>query len=451
MIYDKVIKGNIVLENGVKRGSIGVKDGKISDISFEDNLSAEIVEDVDSKLIFPGAIDVHVHCFSNPNEGFEQTSRLAARGGVTTFLDMPYDLPNPINNSDIFKEKAEKLEKETLVDIGLWGTMQKRNGTRDLKPLIEAGAMSFKMSTFETDEYRFPEIPNDEIIKAMKTLSDTGILVAFHSEDNETVKAMVEEYQANDKTYYLAHNETRPPYTETSAVLKLLEFAYWENAKLHIVHVSHPRTLDLIKKFRNMGVDVTAETCYPYLLLDTNDLAEYGPACKMNPPVRKKEEVSRMWEHLKEGTIDLISSDHIRWEEEDKKQGYENIFKAPSGLPGLEVIVPLIYDAMINQNQFSPVDFAKLMATNPAERFKINGKGKIAKNYDADFVIIDPDKEWELNKNTLETNINLLPFKNRKLRGKVEQTIVRGKTVYDGSEITVEPGYGKFLKGSKSL
>src|SRR5699024_12833171 len=96
-------------------------------------------------------------------------------------------------------------------------------------------------------------------------------------------------------------------------------------------------------------------------------------------------------------------------------------------------------------------ELAKRKATNPAERLKINGKGKIAKNYDADFVIIDPDKEWELNKNTLETNINLLPFKNRKLRGKVEQTIVRGKTVFDGSEITVEPGYGKFLKGSKSL
>jgi len=451
MIYDKVIKGNIVLEEEVRKGSIGIKEGKIANITLDDTLSGKITEDEDNKLIFPGAIDVHVHCFSNPNEGFEQTSRLAAKGGVTTFLDMPYDLPNPINNADIFKEKSKKLEEESLVDIGLWGTMQKRNGTSDLKPLIQAGAMSFKMSTFETDEYRFPEIPNDEIIKAMKTLSNTGILVAFHSEDNETVKAMVEEYQADGKTYNLAHNETRPPYTETTAVLKLLEFAYWENAKLHIVHVSHPRTLDLIKKFREMGVDVTAETCYPYLLLDTDDLIEYGPACKMNPPVRKEEEVSRMWEHLKAGTIDLISSDHIRWNEEDKKQGYNNIFKAPSGLPGLEVIVPLVYDAMVNHNQFSPVEFAKLMATNPAERFKINGKGKIAANYDADFVVIDPDKEWELNEDTLETNINLLPFKNRKLQGKVVKTIVRGETVFDGKEITVEPGFGKFVKGSKSL
>src|SRR5699024_12346849 len=121
--------------------------------------------------------------------------------------------------------------------------------------------MSFKMSTFETDEYRFPEIPNDEIIKGMKVLADTGVLVAFHSEDNETVKTMVEEYQDSNKIYNLAHNETRPPHTETTAVLKLLEYAYWTKAKLHIVHVSHPRTLDLIKQFRKEGVDVTAETC----------------------------------------------------------------------------------------------------------------------------------------------------------------------------------------------
>jgi len=451
MVYDKVITGNIVLEETVKKGSIGIKDGVIANISFDEKLKGATEKNLENELIFPGAIDVHVHCFSNPKEGFEKTTRLAAKGGVTTFLDMPYDLPNPINNADIFKEKSAELEKEALVDIGLWGTMKKRGGTSDLKPMIEAGAMSFKMSTFETDEYRFPEIPNDEIIKAMKVLADTGVLVAFHSEDNETVKTMVEEYQDSNKIYNLAHNETRPPHTETTAVLKLLEYAYWTKAKLHIVHVSHPRTLDLIKQFRKEGVDVTAETCYPYLLLNTDDLKEYGPACKMNPPVRTKEDVARMWDHLKEGTIDLISSDHIRWEEEDKKQGYNNIFKAPSGLPGLEVIVPLIYDAMVNKHNFSPTDFGKLMATNAAERFQINGKGKIAVDYDADFVIINPETEWTVSEDSLETNINLLPFKNRKLCGKVTETIIRGETVFDGKEITVKPGYGKFIEGSGVL
>lgn len=451
MKFDHVIKGNIVLEEEVKKGSIGIKNGKINKISFDKALEGNTMKDYEEKLIFPGAIDVHVHCFSNPNEGFQQTTNLAARGGVTTFLDMPYDLPNPVNNADIFKEKAAALEKEAIVDIALWGTMSKRNGIKDLKPLIEAGASSFKMSTFETDEYRFPEIPNDEIIKAMKTLADTGILIAFHSEDDQIVKAMTEEYQKEGKTYNLAHTETRPPYTETTAVLKLMEFAYWTGAKLHIVHVSHPRTLDLIKMFKEMGVDVSAETCYPYLLLDTEDLEKYGPASKMNPPVRTKEEVAGMWKHLKEGTIDLISSDHIRWEAEDKKKGYDNIFNAPSGLPGLEVIVPLMFNAMVNNHDFSPVEFAKLMASNAADRFGIQDKGKIKENYDADFVIIDPEAEWTMDKDTLETNIELLPFKGLNLKGKVIETVVRGSTVFDGVNVTGTPGYGHFVKGSGAM
>lgn len=447
MKYEQVIRGNIVLENEVIQGSIGIVDGKIKEISSDPALEGEIVKDFGHQLIFPGAIDVHVHCFSNPNEGFEKTTRLGARGGVTTFLDMPYDLPNPVNNVEIFQEKVEKLEKEALVDIGLWGTIAKRDGTSALKPLLKEGAMSFKMSTYETDEYRFPKISNADIIKAMKTLADTGVVLAFHSEDDEIVKSMVEEYQQEGKHYNLAHAESRPPFTETSAVLQLMEFAYWTGAKIHIVHASHPRTFDLIKLFKEMGVDVTAETCYTYLLFDLEDLEQQGPAAKMNPPLRTKEEVQKMWEHVEAGTIDLISSDHIVWEEEDKKKGYGNIFNAPSGLPGLEVIVSLMFDAMVSRHQLSPVQFAKMMATNAAERFGIPEKGKIEAGFDADFVIIDPEVEWTMNQDALETNINLLPIKGRKLKGKIAETIVRGKTVFDGKTVTAKPGDGQFIKG----
>src|SRR5699024_4497743 len=303
--------------------------------------------------------------------GFQKTSLLSARGGVTTFLDMPYDLPNPINNTEMLKEKINNLEKNSYVDVGLWGTIKKRNGTDEIKDLIDEGVMSFKLSTFETDEYRFPRIPNDEIIKAMKILAETGIIVAFHSEDDEIVKGLSKEYEESNQEYNLAHAETRPPYTETSAVLMLMEFAKWTGAKLHIVHVSHPRTLDLIKLFKEMGTDVSAETCYTYLLLNEEDLEEQGPPAKMNPPLRKKEDVEKMWEHLKEGNIDLISSDHIVWDIKDKEKGYENIFKSPSGLPGVEVIVPLMFDAMIHKRNLPYNMFSKLMSTNAAERFNI--------------------------------------------------------------------------------
>lgn len=449
MSYEKVFNGAVVLEDKViDNGYIGVNDGKIAEISSE-KLNGKEKVDLSGKVIFPGAIDVHVHSFSNPEEGFETTSKLSARGGVTTFLDMPYDLPNPINNTEILKEKIKDLKKNSYVDIGLWGTISKRNGTEKIKDLIDEGVMSFKLSTFETDEYRFPRIPNDEIIKAMKVLAETGILVAFHSEDDEIVKGLSKQFEEENKTHNLAHAETRPPYTETAAVLMLMEFAKWTGAKLHIVHVSHPRTLELIKLFKEMGTDVSAETCYTYLLLDENDLQEQGPPAKMNPPLRTKEDVAKMWEHLKAGNIDLISSDHIVWDIKDKEKGYNNIFKSPSGLPGVEIIVRVMYDAMINKHKMSYNEFAKLMSTNAAERFSITGKGKIEKGYDADFTVIDPNEEWEFQQKNFETNIDLLPFKGRKFKGNIAAAIIRGETVFDGKDLKVKPGYGNFIEGSE--
>lgn len=447
--YDTVVKGQLVMEDKVMYGKIGIIDGKIEKIAdVDEHLSSKEEIDVGNNFVFPGAIDVHVHCFSNPKEGFLRASSSAAAGGVTTFLDMPYDLPNPVNNVDQFNKKVELLEQEAIVDIGLWGTISKKHGTEQIIPLAKAGAMSFKMSTFETDEYRFPKIPDSEILKAMNILSDLDILVAFHSENDEIIKDLIKEYENNNKVYPRAHMETRPPVTETSSVLPLMEFAYWTNAKLHIVHVSHPRTIDLIQHFKDQGVKVSAETCYSYLLLDVNDLEEYGPEAKINPPLREREDVELLWERLKDEKIDLISSDHVPWQKEQKTVGNDNIFKAASGTTGLQIIVPLMFDSIVSKRGLSPVQFAKLMSQHPAETFSIRNKGKITVGYDADFMVIDPNDTWKIDASKFYSYSDSSPFHNREGKGKVVQTIVRGKTVYDGQNIVVNPGYGKFVKGS---
>ncbi|MEH7415763.1 dihydroorotase [Neobacillus drentensis] len=447
--FDKVIKGMLVLENEVVYGEIGIKDGKIKEIhKGEAGLTGETYLDFSNQYVFPGMIDVHVHCFSNTQEGFTTTSRAAAVGGITTFMDMPYDVPNPISNVEIFKEKAKKIENKAVVDIGLWATVSKYNGTDQIIPLAEAGAMAFKMSTFETDEHRFPRIPDPEIIKTMEILKETGLRAAFHSENDEIIYQMIEEYQKEGKVYPAAHMETRPPVTETSAVLKLLEFSYWTGGKLHIVHVSHPRTVELIQLFKKFGVDVSLETCYPYLLLDVSALDEFGPKAKNNPPLRKPEEVNGLWEQLHAGNIDLISSDHAPWPKEVKETGNDNIFKASSGMPGVEIMVPLMFNSTVAKGILTPVQFAKLMAIHPSEVFQIPSKGKIEMDYDADFTIIDPNETFIIDETKLQSNAKLSPFHGQKGKGKVVQTIVRGKTVYDGNEITVEPGFGKFVAGS---
>ncbi|GKV54462.1 allantoinase [Sporosarcina sp. NCCP-2222] len=446
---DSIIKGQIVLKDKVMKGEVGIKEGKIISIhEGTGNLQSDEVKDYGDAFVFPGMIDVHVHCFSNPDEGFVTTSTSAAAGGITTFLDMPYDLPNPVNNVDQFKKKVKQLEEEAVVDICLWGTITKINGTDQIIPLAEAGAIAFKMSTFETDAYRFPRIPDPEIMKAMKLIEKTGLRAAFHSENDEIIVDLIDEYQKAGKVYPKAHNETRPPVTETSAVLKLMEFAYWTNVKLHIVHVSHPRTIDLIKLFQAQGVKVTCETCYPYLLMDVDDLDKYGPIAKNNPPLREQEEVQGLWKHIEEGNIDLVSSDHAPWSAEQKERGNENIFLASSGLPGVEIMIPLMFNSTVSNGRLTPNEFSNLMSTHPAEVFSIPGKGQISVGYDADFTVIDPAQKTVIDQNSFKSYSKLTPFNGQELNCKVISTILRGEEVFDGENVIKGPGFGKFVPGS---
>ncbi|MET3698767.1 allantoinase [Bacillus oleivorans] len=449
MTFEKVIRGKLILENEMVMGEVGIYNGKIEEISRETgSLKYEELLDFGEQYVFPGFIDAHVHCFSNPNEGFLSTSRAAAAGGITTFVDMPYDVPDPITNTERFMEKAKRVEKDSLVDAGFWATITKTGGTDQIKPLADAGAIAFKLSTIEADPYRFPRIPDFEILKAMKLVKETGLSIGFHAENEEIIANLIKEYTEGNKIYPRAHMETRPPISETSAVLKLLEFAYWTEVKLHIVHVSHPRTIELIEMFKKQGVNVTSETCYPYLLLNVNALDQFGPKAKNNPPLRTEEDVKGLWDHLLHEKIDLITSDHVAWGQEHKKISENHIFKSSAGLSGLEIMVPLLFDHMVVKEGISPLKLAKFLSQYPAEVFQIPNKGKIAIGNDADFTVIDPAASWVIDEAKLRTNAKLTPFHGTQVQGKIAQTIVRGTTVYDGEHIKVEPGYGKLVRGA---
>ncbi|OPH57910.1 hypothetical protein BC351_04715 [Paenibacillus ferrarius] len=447
-MFDLIIRGNLVLENEVMYGEIGVQAGKIAEIAQPGKLKSLNMQDFGDCFVFPGMIDAHVHCFSNPHEGFAATSESAAVGGLTTILDMPYDLAAPITNLARFQQKVERLEKEALIDIGLWATIAKSGGTQQIGLLADAGAVAFKMSTFETDPHRFPEIADSEIMKAMTLISQTGLRAAFHAENNEMIKQLTESYIQQGRLDPLAHMETRPPVTETSAVLKLLEFAYWTGVKLHIVHVSHPRTIDLAMIYKQMQVDVTTETCYPYLLMDAYDLERFGPKAKNNPPLRLPEDVVGLWDHQLQDHIDLITSDHAPWGSDKKEVGNTNIFEAASGMPGVEILVPLMFEWAVVKGGISPVVLGKWLSQHPAEVFQIQGKGKITVGNDADFTVIDQDQSWIIDEQAFKSHSKLSPFHGREVQGKVIQTIVRGTTVYDGFEVKVKPGFGRFVAGA---
>jgi len=446
--FDLVLRGKLVREQGVVAGEIGINDGRIAAISEGTSHYRGGRElDFGDLLVFPGMIDVHVHCLSNPDEGFIETGRSAAAGGITTMADMPFDAENPITDAERFRQKVRKVERDALVDMCLWATIAKTGGTDQIKPLAAAGAMAFKLSTFESNPYRFPRIPDDEVLKAFDEIRETGLIAAFHAENDEVISGMIREYRAAGRTGPRAHHETRPPLTETADVLKLLEFAYWKKVKLHIVHVSHPRTMDWIVHFRRQGVQASGETCFQYLLLDEGAMDAHGYNAKVNPPLRSPEAVEGMWDHLLSGNISFITSDHAVWKREEKESGKEDIFRAASGMPGLELMVPLMFSAAVSTGKISPVRFAGLMARQPAEMFGLAGKGRIAVGYDADFTVIDPEREWTVDEAALLTSYKSSPFHGVKVKGKVTHTIVRGTVVHDNGRICAEPGFGRFVPG----
>ena len=390
--------------------------------------------DVGDALILPGGVDVHVHTRSSPDEGIEACTRAAAAGGVTTIVDMPYDHSGPIETPDAFAAKAAAVEREAHIDVALWATVPPRGPIEHVAELVAAGAAAFKLSTFETHPERFPRIPDGQLLAAFEQIAAAGGLAGVHAENDEIVRAgIAAEQAAGHSGDPLAHARSRPPVAEHEAIARCLEFARATGVRLHVCHVSTPRGVTLI---RAAGLDVTAESCPHYLLLDESELARRGGEAKINPPLRAAP--------LPPAGIDLIASDHVGWPRE-RKHG-EDIFALASGAPGVELIVPLIHDAL------GPRALVRLLCEAPARRFGLwPRKGSLLPGADADLIVLDPALEWEIRAATLVTPAGWSPYEGRTVRGRVLATFSRGVEVWDGQTVTGAAGEGGFVASQRAM
>jgi allantoinase len=390
--------------------------------------------DVGDALILPGGVDVHVHTRSSPDEGIEACTRAAAAGGVTTIVDMPYDHSGPIETPDAFAAKAAAVEREAHIDVALWATVPPRGPIEHVAELVAAGAAAFKLSTFETHPERFPRIPDGQLLAAFEQIAAAGGLAGVHAENDEIVRAgIAAEQAAGHSGDPLAHARSRPPVAEHEAIARCLEFARATGVRLHVCHVSTPRGVTLI---RAAGLDVTAESCPHYLLLDESELARRGGEAKINPPLRAAP--------LAPAGIDLIASDHVGWPRE-RKHG-EDIFALASGAPGVELIVPLIHDAL------GPRALVRLVCEAPARRFGLwPRKGSLLPGADADLIVLDPALEWEIRAATLVTPAGWSPYEGRTVRGRVLATFSRGVEVWDGQTVTGAAGEGAFVASQRAM
>jgi allantoinase len=445
--FDLSLSGTIVLPDRViAEGFVAVRDGKVAEIGQGAAPAARDRHELGKALILPGAIDAQVHSLSQKNqEGFVWSTRSAAAGGVTTIVDMPYDEGNVVNSAEAVRIKIAAAGAEARVDFALYGTVNPAEGASRIPEMVEAGVAAFKFSTFGTDPIRFPRIPPALLEECFAAIAKTGLTAGVHNEDDEFVRAAMEKVKASGITDYRAHAMSRPPLTELLATLQIYETGAATGCPAHVVHCSLSRGYDIAKSYRDQGFAATIECCIHYLVLDEeNDVKRLGGKAKINPPIRPRAEVEALWRQVAAGNVTLVSTDHVSWSENRKTD--PDMLKNSSGVPGLEVMLPLFVKGALERNV--PLTWAaKLMAENPAKHFRLDhAKGALTIGKDADIAVLLPRPKVYDAAASGNNVVGWSPYNGIELPWTVGATYLRGQQVFDGTNVLAQPGSGKFLR-----
>ena len=322
--YDRVILGDLVLPDGMLAGGyVAVRGETIAAIGQGAPPPAAAVADHGGMLVLPGLVDGHMHTSSSTGwAGIEGASMSAAAGGVTTCVDMPYDVPRPVTDAAILAEKVAVVEATSHVDMALYGTIRKdvrgRRWPRTSPGWPRPGPAPSSSRTYEYDAVRFPRIDHPTMLAAFREIARTGLMCAIHNEDQEMVVRLTAEAKAAGRTDPIMHCRTRPPLVESMADLEIFEMALETGCHVHIAHSSLARGFELAALFRAQGAKTSGEACIQYLCMTEEDLIRLEGFGKCNPPFRTAEEVERMWGAFAAGGIAYVSTDHAPWPRERK-------------------------------------------------------------------------------------------------------------------------------------
>ncbi len=430
------------------RGEIRIAEGRIVEVrEGEPAGPATRRIDLGAAYLLPGAIDCHVHSGSTTAEGIRALTAAAAAGGVTTVVDMPYDVAAPVVSPEVMARKRDRVRDEAIVDVALLGTVRPGTGAVDVGPLVDAGAVGFKLSLFGTDPHRFPRIPDDQFLEVLAAIRENGSVACVHAENEEIIKPLLARARDSGDPPPIAHCRSRPPVSETQAVLTALEYARDTDAPLHLCHLSLARSVDLARSYAAEGLEVSTETCPHYLCFSEDDMARQGGRLKINPPVRQAAEVDRLWERLLAGAFDVVASDHAPWPLSDKTR--PAIFDNHSGAPGTETLVTVLASGLLARGGDLGM-LSQVVAAAPARIFGLShAKGSLRPGMDGDVMAFDPESPFTLDEAGLHSNAGWSPYHAMAFSGRVVLTVSRGEVVWDGSQLRGSPGRGRVVERSR--
>lgn len=451
MTVDTLITGGqLVQPNEVLDASIAIADEKIVAIGSESELPAADQEiNASGKLVLPGAVDVHVHLddmFSN--DTYETASKAAALGGTTTFVDFGWQAW--IGEASIFDEESTLIEgierkqtkaEDSLIDYSLHGAITREDFAvfEELPEIIDRGVTSIKMFT----AYEFG-LSNGFINRVLQEAADHDLVAVLHTEDSSVCEVITEEFKREDKGEPEYYPKSRPDYAEAMAADDAIRMAMEASCRYYGIHTTCRKAAEVIEDYRTDNHDmIRAETCTQYTVADDSLFETIGLLPMAAPPLRKPDDNEAMFEHLDNGTLDVVSTDHCGYTRE-QKQVYP-WWKGTFGMNSLQRSLPVFHDEAITNRDFSYPFLVQKLAANPARIFGLPNKGTLDPGTDADIVVFDPDDTQPIDAADNASIANFSVYEGREV-GSVEKTFVRGKLIADDGDIVGEPGYGTFIE-----
>ncbi len=448
--------GNIITAADNYVADIFIEGETISSIGKNLSLHADEVIDATGLLVFPGAIDPHVHLempfmgtFSSDN--YETGTRAALYGGTTTVID--FILQKQGNSLyDAFKEWSGRANNNAVGDYSFHMAVTDFNEhtCKEIVDLVEKeGITSFKIFMAYKGALM---IDDKQMVGLMNEVKQRGGMVTVHATNGDMIDFLIAKHRAEGKLEPLYHYLSQPEVTEAEASERFAGIAGYTGCPGYIVHMTCEGALNAVRNNNAKNQKVFVETCIQYLLLDASLYEKNFDGAKwvMSPPLREKKDQAALWAGINQGIIQVVATDHCPFTWEKKLLGKDDFSKIPNGHPAIEHRVELLYSEGVRKGKITLNKFVEVLSTNPAKIFGMHPrKGCIAPGSDADIVLFDPDHQHTISVATHHMNTDYSAYEGWELTGKCKTVLLRGKKVIDEGKCLVEKGNGKFIKRKK--
>jgi allantoinase len=450
---DLVVRGKrVVTPDGERAAAIHIRGGVITKIASFDNVpSGKPIFDAHDLAVTPGLVDTHIH-INEPGrtewEGFATATRAAAAGGVTTLIEMPLNSIPATTTVAAFQTKLAAAAGKLSVDTGFWGGVVPGN-TQELQGLWEAGCFGFKCFLIDSGAKEFASVGEADLREAMLELAKIGAPLLAHAELPGPIEdaAKLRTAGASRKSYQ-TWIESRPRAAENQAIELLLRLGSEFGARIHIVHLSSSDAIPQIQQAKATGLLLSIETCPHYLTFASEVIPDGATQFKCAPPIRERENREKLWAGLRDGTLDMIATDHSPCPPEMKRQDSGDFLNAWGGIASLQLSLPAVWTEATRRG-FSLMQLTTWLCEAPAQLAGLtHQKGALAPGRDADLVIWNPEAGFKVDPAQLHHRHKLTPYAGRDLMGIVEATFLRGVKIFERGNFCAAPA-GKILVRGK--